>query len=128
METSLRCQIIVIPLSSRVGSKIKIKVMAMTSHVTKMGTMTSTCGLPQANLKTPVLVPDLLVLGTIVVKRRLLAVAIVQCTGSTMLAAEALGVGVEVEEMVIVNEAPIAFVGVRVHVVKAMLYLPQDPN
>ena len=105
--------------------------MAMTSHVTKTGTMTSICGRPLANLEKRVLGLVRLVLGIIVVMRVLLvAVEIVQCTGNMMQVvkvAETAGVGVEVE-MVIANEVLIAFAEAQVHVARVMLYLLQDLN
>ena len=104
----------------------------MNSHVTKMGLMTSICGRPLANLETRVLGLVRLVLGIIVVMRVLLvAVETAQCTGNTMQVVKVagpMGVGVEVEEMVIVNEVLIAFAEAQVHVVRLMLCLLQDPN
>ena len=129
MEVFLQCQIIITTLNSLVGSKIK--ALAMSSHVIRMGTMTSTCALPQASIEILVLVPDRLVPGTTGVMRRPRAVEIVLCTASTMVAAmvaETLDVGVEVEEMAIASEVPTDSVGAQVHVVKEMLCPLQDPN
>lgn len=86
--------------------------MAMISHVTKPGTMTSTCDLLQVKVETRVLDLAHLVPGRTVVMRVLVAVEIALSTGSTMQGVETLGVVVvvvvEVEEMATASEAQIA--------------------
>ena len=108
VEISRRRRVTLLRLNSRVGSRVK--GMALISHVTRMGTMTSTCDPPQDNLETRVLDLAHLVLGRIVVMRVLVAVEIALCTESTMQGVATLGVVVvvEVEEMATASEAQIA--------------------